>query len=84
MISGTMQVSQVGSNMTEIVYPDGRTVLYSYTTPVAAFLPKIGHHIRSEKSFNVTTSKHVNKWLDSRGAAAEKVPHHVLLDHIAL
>ena len=35
-----MKLNPIGSNQTEIEKADGVTVLYSYSTPVAAFHPK--------------------------------------------
>ena len=59
-----MTVNNIGSNMTQI---DGTSVLFSYFMPVAAFIVGEGL-IRTDKKWSVTTSKHINKWLDGRNA----------------
>jgi len=60
---------EIGSNMTEI-NANGNSVLFSYRTPVAANVG--GKFYRTEKSWSVTTSKHISKWLE--GAKAELKP----------
>lgn len=59
-------VKQVGSNVTEVHHGDV-TVLYSYRTPVAAFVPGIGY-LRTSEKFSQTTGRHINKWLGGTGA----------------
>lgn len=55
-----------GTNATQIRMSNGVTVLYSYSTPVALC---IGHtYYRTNKRWSVTTSKHINKWLDGVNA----------------
>jgi hypothetical protein len=54
-----------GSNQT-LLYADGATVLFSYSTPVAAMVG--GKLFKTEKYWSVTTSKHIGKWLDGRDA----------------
>jgi hypothetical protein len=80
-----MKINHIGSNMTELKLdgPDHITILFSYNTPVAAFgLSPAWHeahgagYIRTEKKWSVTTSKHINKWLD--GVNAAKVPQSTL------
>lgn len=46
------------------------TILFSYSTPVAANGP--GGFFRTEEKFSPTTSKHINKWL--AGAKAQLKP----------
>ena len=65
-----MTLNTLGSNQTEIETTSGDRVLYSYSTPVAAYVVGRGY-IRTELYHSVTTSKHINKWLD--GAKAETV-----------
>jgi hypothetical protein len=60
-----MKLKRRGSNQTVIEYPDGVEVLYSYNTPVAAFVPGRGY-VRSSTKYSVTTSKHVNSWVGGR------------------
>ncbi len=61
-----MTIKPAGSNMTELGLTDGTTILFSYTTPVAAFIPGAGF-IRTEKFFSITTSKHITKWINKNG-----------------
>jgi hypothetical protein len=67
-----MKIEPAGSNMTEIEAADGTTVLFSYTTPVAAFIPGVGF-IKTEKTFSVTTTKHINKWIKKNGSPESTV-----------
>ena len=55
--------------MTEIETDDAR-ILFSYRTPVAAYVFGVGY-VKTDKWWSVTTSRHINKWLD--GVTAEKV-----------
>jgi methylaspartate ammonia-lyase len=55
-----MKVNSVGSNQTEIELHNGNTVLYSYSTPVAAFVPGRGGLCTSTK-YSATTSRHISK-----------------------
>ena len=64
-----MQLTPIAPNMTEIETSEAR-ILFSYRTPVAAYVFGRGY-VRTEEFFSVTTSRHINKWLD--GGTAEKV-----------
>ena len=64
-----MQLTPIAPNMTEIETSEAR-ILFSYRTPVAAYVFGRGY-VRTEEFFSVTTSRHINKWLD--GVTAEKV-----------
>jgi hypothetical protein len=57
----TMKLRQAGSNQTVIELGDGIEVLFSYSTPVAAFVPGIGY-VRTAKHYSVTTSRHINAY----------------------
>lgn len=57
-----MKLKQIASNMTEVETVDGKLILYSYSTPVAAFEPGEGYS-KTSKKWSVTTSRHINKWL---------------------
>jgi len=57
-----MILKTIGSNMSELNV-HGADILLSYGTPVAAFVN--GACFRTEKYFSVTTSRHINHWLDS-------------------
>jgi len=63
-----MKLNPIASNMTELTLQDGTKVLFSYKTPVAAEVN--GTYVRTSKKWSMTTSKHINKWLD--GVKAEE------------
>ena len=56
-----MKLKQLGSNMTELDLGFAQ-VFFSYETPVAARLTD-GTLVRTAEYYSVTTSKHINKWL---------------------
>ena len=64
-----MQLTPIASNMTEVETSEAR-ILFSYRTPVAAYVFGRGY-VRTEKWWSVTTSRHINKWLD--GGTAKEV-----------
>lgn len=57
-----MQLTVLGPNRTEVRIGD-LTVFFSYSTPVAAYVPALGW-VRTAEKFSVTTSRHINQWLD--------------------
>jgi hypothetical protein len=65
-----MRIRNIGSNQTQLELSNGTHILFSYETPVAAFIPGKGY-VRSSKKYSVTTSKHVNAWA---GKDASPVP----------
>lgn len=67
-----MKLIPVGSNQTEIEKPDGTTILFSYQTPVAAFVPGRGGLVTSCRR-SVTTSRHINKAIDRWGCSRTEV-----------
>lgn len=62
-----MKINSIGSNQTQISMNDGTEIFVSYSTPVAAFIPGQGY-VRTEKLWNNTTSKHINRRLGGRKA----------------
>lgn len=66
-----MKFRTIASNVSELELRDGTRVLFSYRTPVAAYVIGRGY-IRTAQHYSTTTSKHINQWLD--GAKAETVP----------
>lgn len=76
-----MIVRNVGSNQTEIEYPDGTTVLVSYSTPVAAFVPGRGGLCTSTKYSN-TTSRHISQAI-KRWGCSKTVVDQSEIDEIA-
>lgn len=65
-----MKLNPLGANKTEVRFDDGCVVFFSYKTPVAALIPGKGY-IRTKTRYSVTTSKHINQWLD--GVKASEV-----------
>jgi hypothetical protein len=60
-----MKLNKLGPNTTELDLADGTTVFFSYKTPVAAYILGRGF-VRTSQKYSVTTSKHLNQWLDGR------------------
>jgi hypothetical protein len=67
-----MKVQPIGSNQTQVSLADGTEVLFSYSTPVAALVPGKGW-MRTEKTYSVTTTKHVNRWLTNNASTYAQV-----------
>ena len=65
-----MNLTPIGTNRTQLDLKDGTSVLFSYSTPVAA-LTDNGYY-RTSKNWSVTTSRHIDKWL--QGAAYKEQP----------
>ena len=65
-----MFLKSIGNNQTQVDYRDGTSVLFSYSTPVAA-LTDNGFYVTAKK-WSVTTSRHIDKWL--QGAAYKEQP----------
>ncbi len=76
-----MKVRNVGSNQTEVELSDGTIVLYSYATPVAAFVPGRGGLVSSTK-YSATTSRHVSKAIE-RWGCSKTIVDQVEIDDIA-
>ena len=64
-----MQLTPIASNMTEVETSEAR-ILFSYRTPVAAYVFGEGM-VRTAKWWSVTTSRHINKWLPENGTVKE-------------
>ena len=65
-----MKLKLIGSNQTELDLGFAQ-VFFSYETPVAARLTD-GSLIRTQERYSVTTTKHINKWL--QGCDCDRVP----------
>lgn len=65
-----MKLKTLGSNRTEVEV-NGKTVFFSYNTPVAYCQRGVGF-FRTTQKYSVTTSKHITQWLE--GAKAKEVP----------
>ena len=76
-----MKVNHVGSNQTEVELINGTTVLYSYSTAVAAFVPGRGGLCSSTK-YSTTTSSHVAKAI-ARWGCTKTVVDQTEIDDIA-
>jgi hypothetical protein len=57
-----MKLRRLGANCTEVSIPGKISVLFSYDTPVAAFVVGQGY-IRSAVKYSTTTSRHINQWI---------------------
>jgi len=53
-------------NNVNVISTNNADILFSYSTPVAACVD--GKFIRTATRYSVTTSKHINQWLDGRKA----------------
>lgn len=72
-----VKINPVGSNQTEIDKPNGVSILYSYSTPVAAFVPGFGGLVTT-KFYSRTTSKHIRLALERWGATRVEVDQGVI------
>lgn len=61
-----MKLNTIGTNQNEVTLGNGSVIFFSYNTPVAAIVE--GSAYRTEKKWSVTTSRHINQWLDGRPA----------------
>lgn len=79
-----MELKRYGPNVAEITTTNGARVLFSYSEPVAAYVPgRLGFPwIKTAEFFSRTTSGHVAKWLRENGAPEHvpAVPHAELLN----
>ena len=55
-----LHLSNIGSNQTELT-ANGVKVLFSYQTPVAAWIN--GEYFKTDKKYSKTTTKHINNWV---------------------
>lgn len=62
-----MKLNNLGEHQNELIY-DTTTVLISYSTPVAYIDHNTGIAYKTKQKWSVTTSKHINKWLNSYSA----------------
>lgn len=60
-----MNLKSIGANQTEINV-NGVIILFSYSTPVAAFVSSIAEipagWYKTNKKYSKTTTKHINQW----------------------
>ena len=75
-----MKLIPLASNQNLVKLNSGVQVLFSYRTPVAAYVPGEGY-FRTNQNWSKTTSKHINKWL--RGAIGVASVDQSVIDNIA-
>ena len=56
-----MKLNHLSSNKNEITLSDGTQVLFSYATPVAAWVN--GEFFKTSKKWSNTTTRHINSWV---------------------
>ncbi len=65
-----MNLNPLGNNKTELRLNNGAVIFFSYKTPVAAQLADGHGFVRTSTKYSVTTSKHINQWLDGVNATS--------------
>jgi len=55
-----MKLRHIASNKNEITLADGTQVLFSYATPVAAWVN--GEFFKTSTKWSNTTTRHINSW----------------------
>ena len=65
-----MKLTPIAANQNEVELNNGTQIFFSYKTPVAAYLPEKGY-VRTDKFWSVTTSRHINKWLQGVNNVSE-------------
>jgi len=65
-----LKLTPIAANQNEVELTNGTQVFFSYKTPVAAYLPEKGY-VRTDKFWSVTTSRHINKWLQGVNNVSE-------------
>jgi len=58
-----MKLTRQGKTSATVITVGESKILYSYSTPVAAFVPGRGY-LRTDRFYSVTTSRHINKWIE--------------------
>lgn len=66
-----VSIKRLGANSTVLRLSNGGEILFSYETPVAAFIPGRGY-VKTDKYYSRTTSKHITEWVDGGKAATVK------------
>ena len=60
-----MRLTPIAANRNIIHYNNGNEVFFSYSTPVAGYSTELGY-IRTKNYYSQTTSRHINKYEQSR------------------
>lgn len=76
-VRNQMKLKPIGPNQTEVAKNNGITVFFSYSTPVAVFVPGKGALCTSTK-YSSTTSKHINQAVARWGASKTEVDQGVI------
>jgi hypothetical protein len=58
-----MRIEKLAENMTVAILTDHIYILFSYTTPVAAYISGL-EYLRTSTNHSVTTEKHIVRWLN--------------------
>ncbi len=61
---------------------DGRIVTRSYGVPVAVYVPGRGH-LKTDRKYSSTSSRHANLYARQRGEEAVEIPHIVFKDLVS-
>ena len=62
----SIRIENLGKNKI-VIHTSPHSVLISYDTPVAAFVLGEGYY-KTSQFWSITTSRHINSWLDGREA----------------
>jgi hypothetical protein len=57
-----MKLRTIGSNQALLEFKNGLTILFSYESPVAAFVPNEGYE-QTDKFISRTTQQHIQRWV---------------------
>ena len=74
----SLALRPIATNQNEIAFANGNIVFFSYSTPVAAFVPGEGY-IKTSVFYSTTTSKHINKWTENRATVVPQIVIDTLL-----
>ena len=78
-----MKLIPIKNNMNEVRL-NGTSILFSYKTPVACHVIGKGY-IKTSKKWSVTTSKHINQWLNMNDAVnVQEVDQSIIEDILQL
>jgi len=70
-MTNALKLKPLASNM-NLIDTNDYLVLFSYATPVASYDKGTCTYYRTAKRWSMTTSRHINKWLD--GVQAKEMP----------
>lgn len=74
-----MRLERQGKTSATLVDIGENQVLYSYSTPVAAFVPGRGY-LKTDTYHSVTTSRHINKWIDGSSTTIPQAEINAIAD----